>query len=245
MTGNRFRKKSADPLKQGVTVLDKSLLQSKIRYLSALDLFQDLSKREIEAIDRVTVMRHYKAGEVFFKPGETAEQMFILKKGEVEIYHQSARGRKLLLAKLRPLTFFGEMICIGQGMYQRYARATKDSLICTMNRVAVRRLLLSKPRVALRLLEAMGKQMISAERRLHDFAFKEAISRIAALLLREARGNEVQGLRHQDIADQLGIYRETVTDTLAQLKAGGLIAIHRTRITILDRERLAMKTAEE
>lgn len=149
--------------------VDETELRSKIKYLSAVDNFRDLTREEIEEIDRATLMRACKAGGVFYTPGETGEVLFILKKGAVQIYRNSSRGRKLVIANLRPYSFFGEMGCIGQAMHQRYARATEDSLICTMKRVDVERLLLSKPKVALRLLEAIGKRMMDVEQHLEEF----------------------------------------------------------------------------
>lgn len=97
------------------------------------------------------------------------------------------------------------MACIGQGMYHRFAVTTEDSLVCTMKRVDVERLLLSKPQVALRLVQAIGERSVQVEERLEEFAFKEAKSRVAAFLLKTAKGDEIRGLRHQDIADTLGI----------------------------------------
>ncbi len=218
--------------------LDEATRRTKIKHLSATEIFRDLNPEEIAEIDRATVMWACKAGRIFFKPGETGEVLFILKKGAVEIYRKSARGRKLVIDHLRPYAFFGEMACIGQGMYQRYARTTEDSLVCTMKRADVERLLLSKPQVALRLIQAIGERAVRVEERLEDFAFKEAKSRVAAFLMRTAEGDELKGLRHQDIADRLGIFRETVTDALAELKASGIIKIERRRITILNRKRL-------
>lgn len=99
-------------------------------------------------------MQTCRAGRVFYTPGETGEALFILKKGRVQLYRMSPEGRKLVIARLEPICFFGEMSCVGQGMYNTFAEATEDSLICTMSRHDVERLLLSKPQVAVRILEA-------------------------------------------------------------------------------------------
>ena len=48
----------------------------------------------------------------------------------------------------------------------------------------------------------------------------------------------MDGLTHQDIAECLGIYRETVTNALNELKAASLISIGRKHVTILDRGQL-------
>lgn len=218
--------------------LDQETLHTKINHLSAMELLGDLSGDEIAEIDRATVMWECKAGRIFYKPGETDDVLYILKKGTVELYRKSVRGRKLLIDELKPYALFGEMACIGQAMHQRYARATEDSLVCTMKRADVERLLLSNSRVAGRLVHALGKRATQLEERLEEFAFKETKARVAAFLLRAARDDELRGLRHQDIADKLGIFRETVTDALAELKSSAIIKVQRRRITIVDRKRL-------
>ena len=203
-----------------------------------MELFRDFKMEEMEAIVRATKMQTCKAGRIFYSPDETGEVIFLLKTGAVQIYRMSPEGRKLVIAKLPPYSFFGEMSCIGQGMYDTFAEATEDSLICTMSRRDVERLLLSKPKVALRMLEAVGKRVVDAERQLEELAFKGLIPRVASLLLREARNNEVTGLSHQDIAELLGVYRETVTSALNELKTAGIIEIGRKRIIIADSVRL-------
>jgi CRP/FNR family cyclic AMP-dependent transcriptional regulator len=80
---------------------------------------------------------------------------------------------------------------------------------------------------------------------LEDIAFKGVAARVAALLLRETDGDgEVRGLSHQDIAERLGVYRETATNALNELKSASVIDIARKRITILDRERLRRAAGE-
>ena len=114
----------------------------------------------------------------------------------------------------------------------------EDSVIVTMNCAVLNRLLITRPQIARRILEAFGRRVLEAERQLEDTVFKGIRGRVAALLLREANGEEVRGLTHQDIAERLGVYRETATNALNELKAASLISIGRKRIAILDRERL-------
>lgn len=235
---------AVQPAADETEVLEESALRAKIGYLSAMELFRDFTPDEMQEIDRATRMQTCTAGRVFYSPEETGEVLFILKKGAVQIYRMSPEGRKLVIAQLPPYSFFGEMSCIGQGMYDTFAEATEESLICTMSRSDVERLLLSKPKVALRILEAVGRRVVDAERQLEELAFKGLIPRIAALLLREADGDEVHGLSHQDIAERLGVYRETATSALNELKTAGIIEIGRKRITITDRQRLERAASE-
>jgi CRP-like cAMP-binding protein len=174
--------------------VESSALRNKIGYLSMMDLFRDLSPGEMQEIDRATRMQTCTAGRVFYSPDDNGEVLFLLKMGAVQIYRMSPEGRKLIIAHLPQYSFFGEMSCIGQGMYDTFAEATEESLICTMSRGDVERLLLSKPKIALRILEAVGKRMVEAERQLEEIAFKGLIPRLASLLLREAEARSLDYL---------------------------------------------------
>ncbi|HZT58565.1 MAG TPA: Crp/Fnr family transcriptional regulator [Pyrinomonadaceae bacterium] len=207
--------------------------------LTAQDLFHGFTPEELREVERVTTTRVFSKGEIIYTPGETGEALFLLREGAVQIYRMSPEGRKLVIAHLLPHSFFGELSCIGQGMYDTFAEVTEDSTIVTMNCEVLNRLLASKPQVARRILESFGRRVLEAERQLEDTVFKGIPARVAALLLRESNGGgEVSGLSHQDIAERLGVYRETATNALNELKSAAVISIGRKRITILDRERL-------
>jgi CRP/FNR family cyclic AMP-dependent transcriptional regulator len=204
----------------------------------APDLFHGLSAEELREVERVTSTRAFRKGEVIYTPGETGEALFLLREGAVQIYRMSPEGRKLVIAHLLPFSFFGEMSCIGQGMYDTFAEVSEDSVIVTMNCAVLNGLLMTRPQLARRILEAFGRRVLDAERQLEDTVFKGMTARVAALLLREADGDEVKGLSHQDIAERLGVYRETATNALNELKAASLISIGRKHVNILNRERL-------
>jgi CRP/FNR family cyclic AMP-dependent transcriptional regulator len=216
-------------------------MPDKLGYLSDIELFQDLSAKELAELDRVTTMSSVPKGRVFYRPEDMGEVLFILKKGQVQLYRISPEGKKLVISTLGPGTLFGEMALLGQQMHSTFAEALEDCLICVMSRNDLERLILSKPQLALRVLEITGKRLREAETRLEDLAFKGIPARLASLLLRlaEERGSLViSGLTHQDLAETVGTYRETATQVLNDLKSQGLIDIGRKRITILDQERL-------
>ena len=146
-----------------------------------------------------------------------------------------------MITTLGPHTLFGEMALLGTRMHNTFAEAVDDCLICVMSRTDLERMILSKPRVALRILEITGKRLREAEERLENMAFKGIPARLASLLLRlseEQDSETITGLTHQDLAESVGTYRETATQVLNDLKSQGLIEIGRKRITILDREAL-------
>lgn len=214
----------------------------KLRYLSELTVFQDLSPREMQELNRIITMSHVPRGRVFYRPEEPGEVLFILKEGRVQLYRISPEGKKLVITTLGPHTLFGEMALLGTKMHNTFAEAIEDCLICIMSRADLERLILNKPQVALRILEVTGKRLREAEERLENMAFKGIPARLASLLLRlaeEQGDDEISGLTHQDLAESVGTYRETATQVLNDLKSQGLIEIGRKRIKVLDAARLA------
>ncbi|MFZ1753848.1 MAG: Crp/Fnr family transcriptional regulator [Caldilineaceae bacterium] len=213
----------------------------KMRYLSELTVFQDLTAREMEDLNRITTMSTVPKGRVFYRPEEPGEVLFILKEGRVQLYRISPEGKKLVITTLGEHTLFGEMALLGTKMHNTFAEAVEDCLICVMSRTDLERMILSKPQVALRILEITGKRLREAEERLESMAFKGIPARLASLLLRlseEQDSDEVTGLTHQDLAESVGTYRETATQVLNDLKSQGLIEIGRKRIQLLNKDEL-------
>ncbi len=215
---------------------------TKLTYLSNIQIFQDLSQSELEEMDRQITMSTCESGRIFYMPEDTGEVLFLLKKGRVQLYRISPSGKKLVVSTLGPGTIFGEMSLVGQGMHNTFAEAVEECLLCVMSRPDVERLMREKPQVAFRFVEALGGRLTSLESRLEEIAFKSIPSRLASLLLRLADeqedGSVVSGYTHQDLGEILGTYRETITQTLNDFKADGLVEISRKRVEILDRESL-------
>lgn len=215
---------------------------AKISYLSNIEIFRDLSPHELAEMDRQLTMSSCEPGRLFYMPEESGEVLFLLKKGRVQLYRLSPSGKKLIVATLGPGAIFGEMSLVGQGMHNTFAEAVDECLLCVMSKADVERLMREKPKVAFRFVEALGNRLTRLESRLEEIAFKSIPARLASLLLRlgEEQGGrgEVTGFTHQDLGEMLGTYRETITQTLNDFKAEGLVAIGRKRLTILDYEGL-------
>ena len=217
--------------------------EQKLNYLSSIQVFRDLSPNELMQMDRQITMSACNPGKIFYMPEDSGEVLFLLKKGQVQIYRLAPNGKKLIVATLGPGAIFGEMSLVGQGMHNAFAEAVDACLLCVMSRADVERLMREKPDVAYRFFESMGDRVSQLEASLENIAFKSIPARLADLLLRlsaELGNNEIRGYTHQDFSEMLGTYRETITQTLNDFKAQGLIDIGRKRILLLDCPRLEL-----
>jgi CRP-like cAMP-binding protein len=213
----------------------------KVRHLSLIDILRDLEQPVLQWLADHTTMFTARRGQLIYTPGETREGLFLLKAGTVRLYRLTADGKKLVLSTLGPHTVFGDMPLAGQQMYGAYAEAVSDCMICVLGRADLEKLIETRPLVAIRLLEIVGQRLVEAEAVIEDFAFKGVPARLATVLVRLSGrdgADEVRGYSHQDLAEMIGSYRETVTATLDGLKRGGLVAVGRRHIQILDRRGL-------
>ncbi|MCA9934622.1 MAG: Crp/Fnr family transcriptional regulator [Anaerolineales bacterium] len=212
--------------------------KNKLNYLSNIQIFRDLNPNELAAMDRQLTMSTCTRGKIFYMPEESGEVLFLLKKGRVQLYRISSGGKKLVVATLGPGAMFGEMSLVGQGMHNTFAEAVDECVLCVMSRSDVERLLQEKPDVAFRFLEVMGSRLTQLEERLEAIAFKSIPARLSAMLLdlaeQQGNGRQVTGYTHQDLGEMLGTYRETITQTLNEFKADGLIEIGRKRVYLRD-----------
>jgi len=213
----------------------------KAYYLSSIDVFRDLPRSEVERLAETTRMITCPRGKMVYRAGESNEALFLLKTGRVQIVRESADGKRLISAVLGPHTFFGEMALVGQRLPQdSTAEAVEEALICVLSRKDLERLILQQPKVGLRFLEQLSARLLETEAVVEDFAFKSVPARLAGALLRlvETSGDKTIHASHQELADMIAAYRETVTLTLDELQTRGLVKLGRRSIEILDQSAL-------
>ncbi|MDN5755044.1 MAG: Crp/Fnr family transcriptional regulator [Arthrobacter sp.] len=214
--------------------------------LREVDLFADLSAAEIAAMDRMLPPRTYDRGTVLFSPGEPAMELFVLKSGRVRIFRVAEDGKALTMAILEPGAVFGEMLLVGQRMYDNYAEAIETSKVCTLSVGQVEGQLLADPRIAVRVSRLLGEQVARLEQRLTDLALLPLSAQVASTLLKldDATGPPRFGqhrtirLTHEQLAGLLGASREATSKIMSEFAAGGILRQGRGRLSLLDRPRL-------
>lgn len=226
--------------------------EEQIKLLTLVDIFEPLSRGEIEAIQWKHLNTSVEEGETFYTPMDLCETLFVLQKGKVRIYRATPDGREFTVAVFESGTVFGEMVLTGQRLRNSYAQALEKSEVSAMCRADVERLILDKPRVGLQLVHLLGDRLAIQETRLEDMAFKEVPARLASLLLLLV---ENEGIRtptsykiptrytHQQLGSMIGANREAVTRALARLRELGTLNMKRRYIHIEHIE--ALKSATE
>ena len=215
----------------------------KVGYLKLSDLIGSDNAKLESLINERLPKRNFKQGDTIYPGSQKGPVLFLVKSGNVRITRASAQGQQYDVKTVNAGTIFGEMPQVGQTMLGAHAIAAEPVKAAVINATEFERLASSSPAIALNALRQVGTRLVDAERRHEQAAFQPVTSRIASLLTRLSnRDNQVVGYTHQEMADMLGVYRETVTNAIAELKSDRLIKVGRKRITIQDPD--AMKRME-
>jgi CRP/FNR family cyclic AMP-dependent transcriptional regulator len=237
--------------------LKRGSAEEDIRLLSMVDIFEPLSREELEAINWNRLETSIKAGETFFMPMDLGETLFILKSGRVRLFKKNSEGREFTLAVLESGTVFGEMSITAQRLRNAYAQAIEPSNVAAMCRADVERLIMEKPRVGLQLVHLLSNRLNAYEIRLEDLALKKVPARLASLLclliesqgIRTSEGYKIPTrYTHQQLATMIGANREAVTRAFSVLREIGAVEVRRRYICVEDieaLERAAENTARQ
>jgi CRP/FNR family transcriptional regulator len=222
-------------------------VHSKLWYLQRFKLVDALEESQRRLLEETTKMQEVKRGERIYQPGDRSEHFFLVKRGVIKIAALGPSNREVLLSFRHPGDVFGELALVDDSPRDHLAKAHEDSLICALNRDVILRLARESPDVALRVLTMMGRRVKQFRSRIEQLSYKSAATRIARALIDLAEEHGVQDSRgtviafklsQRDLADLVGLTRETVNVILHDLQQRKLLEADRRVIRILDIDRL-------
>jgi len=175
--------------------------------------------------------------------GEMERFLFLVASGRVQLYRTTRDGRRFVIATLGPGTMFGEASLLGgQGPSTR-AVALEPGTVWVMPGRQALELSSTEALLGFGLMQAMGQRVVEAENRLEQMAYSTIASRLARLLLELAKDDprSIVHVTHQELADMLGTWRETISKTLQEFRRLGLVASGRRQLRLLDRQGLELE----
>lgn len=209
----------------------------KIWYLKQLDIFKELAPKDMDDIGLIVDEKNVSKKEIFLEP-EDRNKVYIIKRGQVKLYQLTAEGKRVIIDTLGPGGVFGNFGSEDQG--QNFAQATSDTFICIARRDSFFDTVSKKPEVAAKLMAILFDQITVARDYIAAMAGGNVLSKLKYKLVElggkygEVSGDKVkinQRFTHEEIADMIGVSRETVTKLLGSLRRDGIIEIEGKNIT--------------
>lgn len=188
-------------------------------------------------------MQRLEAGQPIFHEGDPVRRVFMLANGSLKIYTLLADGRRQITGFMFPGDFLGISI---DDEYAFTAEALVHSELWWFTRDAFDRFVDDNPKVERELYRLAAHELAAAQSQMVLLGRKTAAERLASFFLslierQELVVGEKQAefelpMSRLDIADYLGLTKETVSRMLAELRNRKLIRLaSQDRVEILDR----------
>lgn len=172
-------------------------------------------------------------GNVFFHKGDPGDVMFAIASGMVRICSNSDDGREVVLGILGAGDIFGEISLLDGIERAADAVAMTDCTILILSRQDFLQHIFDSPEFALGLMQSLARRLRATDGQIEDAAFLSLPGRIAKRLIVLARDygmQTVSGIRihirlsQQDLANLVGVSRESVNRILVGWFARGVLS---------------------
>jgi CRP/FNR family transcriptional regulator, anaerobic regulatory protein len=185
-------------------------------------------------------------GQPLFHEGQDADRVYTVTSGALKLYKLLPDGRRQVIGFIHPGDFVGVSL---DNEYAFTAEALEQTELCAFPGSRFDGFAEDHPEIERELYQLAAHEAVSAHQQFVLLGRKTAAERVASFLVSLAERSEKRGSRkaavihlpmsRSDIADYLGLTKETVSRVISMLKRMRLIrSDSATAIEILDREEL-------
>lgn len=208
-------------------------------------LYSPLSEHEIEALRSPKATRYVQAKGIIQHYGRGLDELYSLGNGWAFRFKLLATGRRQILSFLLP----GDFVTI-QGLLARTqwfsVQAITSVSLCAFDAAKFRSSVARSEALLDRVEKLRLEDLIAMDERIMDLGRRPAVERVARLILEIRSRLDRSGgvaedgsfpfpLRHEHLADALGLTPVHVSRTIGELRNLDLIALERQRLTVKDR----------
>jgi CRP/FNR family cyclic AMP-dependent transcriptional regulator len=222
---------------------DQATPAAKLPLLRRLNLFEEMTDDEVEAISRQLAMSRCVRGQGIYAGNHG--RVYLLKSGSVRLYRLSPNGDEVTTAIVVPGELFGTMSLFGASEDGDHADAVEDSYICEASAADFLGIMARHPLLMAKVMMAMARQLFRLERTVEQLVNGSVEDRLAGVLAAQIAGAQERddGVvlpehTRDELAAMVMATRETVSRTLARWRREGIVELRGRRIVVLDQARL-------
>lgn len=207
----------------------------KGRYCTTkISIFSVLQQKQLKEITDVIIRKEYKKGTMIFLEGDVSDKLYLITKGKIKIFRYTKEGKEQILYIMSEGDFVGDLSLLKKERFKFNAEALEDTKLCILTKEDFDRILKKNPEIALKILEVLYDRIVALEDSVQRLGTKDAESRLAGLLLSlikdfgkpTDKGIELDiPLNREDMANYIGVTRETISRKLSSLQEEGIIEI--------------------
>lgn len=184
---------------------------------------------------------HFAKGQMIYCEGNSGNQIYYLVKGAVKAYKVNETGKEMITEVYRPNDLFGLTSLFEFKSYPENAMTLTPSELIKIPREAFIEELKRSPKAGLNLLAYLIDEQHHLKDQMMHLAYDSVRKKTASALLRlvaNEKNKRRLGISRTDLANFIGIAKETLARTLAEFKAEKLIKTEGNTIVLTDPKRL-------
>ena len=218
--------------------------------LMRLGILDALSDEQVSMVQQNLQIRWLALDEALFRQGERCEHLHLVQDGSLQLL--SERGGHSCASELvMPGQTLGE-IGVFLGMpYPCSAIAAEDTLIASLHREPLQRMIERVPGFGWQLLKLFSQRMSGMQRRVFSLTNPDVGTRVGDVLIQLAEESPAHSgagstlyVRQIEIGQMAGVTRETVSRLMTEWERRGLLSVCRGRCVIRDLEQFRERIHE-
>jgi CRP/FNR family transcriptional regulator, dissimilatory nitrate respiration regulator len=218
-----------------------------IELLRRCPLFAGLKEDDLKRIRAIASLRKIEKKQVLFSDGEEARGFYVILSGKVKLFKVSPEGKEQILHIVSAPDAFAEAALFLEGTYPAFAEAMTDSQLLYFPKKDFIQLIEKNPQLSINMIVTLSHFLKRFASLIEELSLKEVSSRIAKYVVDLSIRSSKEGKSSQEVeldlsktqlALKLGTISETLSRTLAKMKAKRIIDVKKNKIIILKREAL-------
>jgi CRP/FNR family transcriptional regulator len=185
----------------------------------------------------------YLKGETLFKQGAFAPYVMYIIDGLVRIYLQVGYNKQINLRIGRSGDFLAFSSVFGENIYTYSGIALRDSVVCMIDKIALKDYLVSNPEFALKVTSRNFRNESHLLEIIKNISYKQMRGKLASALLYLSDEDFAQEqifryLTRQDLADFASVSEESAIRFIKEFEKEGVLVLDGKDIIVSDREKL-------
>jgi CRP/FNR family transcriptional regulator, cyclic AMP receptor protein len=215
--------------------------------LTTTTVFGVLPQSIANELEAISFPIHYPDSAKLFGEGEPARGIYILQGGRVKLYLTSVNGRTLILRMAKAGDVLGLPGTLSGGQYEVSAETMGPCQLAFIKRDPFLRLMSTSKEIGMGVAGQLMSSYISACHEVRCLGLSQSSGEKLALLLLEwpmSAGDTASRIkfafRHEEVAQMIGISRETVSRLFVKFKKRKLAELDGATLYIRDRQLLQL-----
>ncbi len=222
-------------------------MDSKIDILKRVTMFSEMAEDELDKIAQITDLRQYPRNSTIFVEAQERTTIYFIQSGSIKVTRVDNSGNEQVITLLQKGEMFPHVGFFDDSPYPGTAQTITDCKLLAISIKDFDRLLNSNPQIAKSVMKMMAKKILQLQSRLQVAISGDVYQKVVMsllLLVQEYGIVKEDGilisipLTHQDLANMLGMSRESVNRVLNQLKKEKILNINRKGILIYNLDML-------